>query len=829
MKSKNKISYFSQAFMMLAFMGAVSACVQDDYAIDDVVKANASKEGLAVSPVVAESQVKTASTRTASDDALKEKTLNTLDVFVEHITNGTGDGTFLKQYHLPFEIGEGGEAGAAVQEAVNNWLADRWRQEGLQDGEKYNIYVAANNPLTAGNIANVTTLKGLTYNEVEQGAAIVNETNNSITWGTTSTSGNIYKVYDANPGNSRFLTSDKMFMMDGVIKNWTPVRGSKTQVFDVTMNRAAAKIVLNLKFDADFLKSLTHTKDGENWVEKPAAEQVQVTGSPAWRFNNFAFGAPVFTPDTAPTAGVEVHNSDFNIFHNQDFTGDDKHATITTYSYPSVWSDADATGAPSLVVSVGYKQGDGEPTYNYYRIPIVPKTTTSLDRNTIYVIDATIATRGSDSHEDVTEMENLVYEVLPWNDESNSDAIHNEVKAIQHQYLKVYPKIYTLHGDDNQSLIINYQKATGTQVGWQLYSFNTTTEAKGNPVESTANNAVWGWFYDKNGNMKTTYGTGNSALYHMGVTIQQSAEVTSGSSGTVTVTSKALDNRAIKYMLLRVYLKDNPALYEDVIIRHFPTDNIQSITGAWSSYHTTTEGSTETGNWVDWDRDHNQTGNTARYVVRRDDPSFTDTRFHAHVYDGNRMREINSTTGRWGNLADYGSNTGEHYNNHMYVVQISSTSDKYVLGKPVLGNPDANRSQDEVVAPAFMIASQLGVVSTGWNSASAAEHCRRYMEVGTDETRYGGWRLPTDDEISIICDYQRGRFGTITVPVADRVMDVVLRGQYYFNLSGGTSYVPDHEGGDGEYLRCIRELSAEEIEKLNGFESIVNRYRSSGH
>ena len=76
MKYRNKISYFSQAFMMLAFMGAVSACVQDDYAIDDVVNANASKEGLAVSPVVAESQVKTASTRTASNDALKEKTLN---------------------------------------------------------------------------------------------------------------------------------------------------------------------------------------------------------------------------------------------------------------------------------------------------------------------------------------------------------------------------------------------------------------------------------------------------------------------------------------------------------------------------------------------------------------------------------------------------------------------------------------------------------------------------------------------------------------------------------------------------------------------------------
>lgn len=812
--------------MTLFFMGAVTACVSEDETIESFKETN-SKEGLAVLPTVAESDVIVATTRatTPSDFDLKEKDLNTLDVFVEHVTGTTGDGTFLKQYHLPFS------GGTSVTEAVDNLLAESWRGEGLLDGEKYNIYVAANNPLTKQAVTDVAALKALTYNEVTAGVAELDDDGNIKKNTGDATTGDIYKVF-SNSISGRAYTDSKEFMMDGVIPNWTPTPNSKTQKFVVTMNRAAAKFVLHVDFDADFLKSLTHTKkivDGvETWVEKPANEKVTITGTPAWKFNNFAFGAPVFTLATAPTTGVEVHNSGFNIFHDQSIEGG-KPFTITTYSYPNVWSESDySSKAPSLIVSVGYIE-DGNTIFNYYRVPLVKSTVTSIDRNFIYVINATIATRGSDSHEDITEMENLVYEVLPWNDQSNSDAIHNEVKAIQHQYLKVNPKVYTLHGDGNQTLIINYQKATGTQVGWQLYTFNTSTGAKGNAVESTNNNAVWGWFYDKNGNMKTSYGTGTSALTHMGVTIQQSTEATSGSNGTVTVTSKALDNRAIKYMLLRVYLKDNPALYEDVIIRHFPTDNIQSITGQWSSYHTTTEGSTETGNWVDWDRDHNQTGNTARYVVRRDDPSYTDTRFHAHVYDGNRMREINSTTGRWGNLADYGDNTGEHYNNHMYVVQISSTSDKYVLGKPVLGNPDANRSLDAVVAPAFMIASQLGVVSTGWNSASAAEHCRRYMEVGTDGTRYGGWRLPTDDEISIICDYQRGRFGNITVPEADRVMDVVLRGQYYFNLSGGTSYVPAHQGGDGNYLRCIRELSAAEIEKLNGFEAIVNRYRSSGH
>ena len=890
--------------MMLAFMGAVSACVQDDYAIDDIVKANASKEGLAVSPVVAESQVKTASTRTASDDALKEKTLNTLDVFVEHITSGTGDGTFMKQYHLPLAIGEDGiTPGAAVQEAVNNWLADRWRQEGLQDGEKYNIYVAANNPLTTGNIANVTTLKGLTYNEVEQGAAIVNETNNSITWGTTSTSGNIYKVYDANPGNSRFLTSDKMFMMDGVIKNWTPVRGSKTQVFDVTMNRAAAKIKLNLKFDADFLKSLTHTKDGENWVEKPAAEQVQVTGAPGWRFNNFAFGAPVFTPDTAPTAGVEVHNSDFRIDHNQDFTGDDKHATIITYSYPNVWTDP--TGAPSLVVSVGYKQGNGEPTYNYYRIPIVPKTTTSLDRNTIYVIDATIATRGSESHEDVTEIGDLEYYVLPWNDENNSAAIHDEVQSVQHYYFRVNPKVYTLRGDGDQSVDLNYLKASGTKVNWKLFTYDANGNQTG-VVANNANNAVRAWFYDNVGNFTTRYGehtgtTDQSSISYwdnMGVTITQSDEGTSGSTGTITVTSKALTNKAIKYIRLRVYLDeevDGESLeeeyHQDIIIRHFPTDNIQSFTGSWSSRYGATQKTAGTGygtnaqffanpdnyirseettdnnpnwngrpnNWTNYTSEQNAYAGTNNYYYwrtvrgswwgqtyytyhraryqnavstpvtwvdydQRINGEREDDNFIAKVYSGGVMHRINPNYDNW---IGGTNNLGGLDNNHMYVIQISSTSDKYVLGRPYV-NSATHQSDDDVVSPAFMIASQLGAVTPFQGAGDAAAiHCSTYMEVGDDaaRTRYTGWRLPTPAEIEVIISYQQGDIDNVHIPTAYRVMRNVLTGETYWALNGEdieTGFDTTYTG----YVRCVRDLSAEEVEALNGFNKIIEKYQN---
>ncbi len=941
-----------RTFLAVALAGMMSACVEDHLYPDVELGADG---GLSVYGTVSDGVVVT---KAASDADLKEKDLNTLDVFVEHVTNGTGDGTFIARgkYHLPYTNGE------AVKEQVDNWLADNWREQGLEEGQKYNVYVAVNNPKTKENVDEVAALKALVSKD---------ET--------------IYKLYNANPGDYRGLTSTKEFMMDGVIKNWTPEPNVAKQVFGkenttlgntkLTLNRAAAKFVVNVKFDADFLKSLTKEKktvEGqEEWVDKPESEQVTITGSPAWTFYNFAFQAPVFTPETQGD-GIDVRNSTQRIIHNQSYTGEDKHFQIITYSYPNRWAKADfATAAPSLVVSVGFKDNNGDTNYHYYRIPLVKNSDSDdygvIERNHIYVVNATIATRGSAAQEDADEIGDVKYKVVNWNDESNSAAIHNEVEAVQHLYLKVNPKVYTLRGDGSQSVDINYLKATGTKVGWKLFAINPTTEEKGEPVESSASNAVWGWFYDMNGKMKTTY----DDWTHIGVNISQSGEGTSGSSGKVTVSSTALYNRAIKYMLLRVYLVDNPSLYEDVLIRHFPTDNIQSITGSWSTYRPLNSSSTtvreyswdpaadgweagsyqselvdvdvdatladylagnaqrqeyeqfdmnsgdfynynyysyrsfwtaavpqayrkgadseanaygpdddgyywwgsgsqndrwyyddydwiqgngnnryyryrnfyvakyvkkeqrtryyrdvqkeNTGNWVDWEYDQGKTG-PAKYVVRSDDPNYgrNDNKFNAHVFLNGTVHNIGSD--RNNNAYDDGSEGARYNNNHMYVVQISSTSDKYVLGKPLVGSD--YRSQDQVVSPAFMIASQLGIVGTGWNSASAAEHCARYMEVADDRTRYSGWRLPTNDEIEVINSYQRGKFGSITVPEEDRVMAYVLKGSNYFNLSGGTTPITEYTGNDGNFLRCVRDLSAAEVERLNGFDKIVAKYQN---
>ena len=181
-------------------------------------------------------------------------------------------------------------------------------------------------------------------------------------------------------------------------------------------------------------------------------------------------------------------------------------------------------------------------------------------------------------------------------------------------------------------------------------------------------------------------------------------------------------------------------------------------------------------------------------------------------------------------------------NYHMYVIQISSTSENYVLGRPYV-NQTTHQSQDNVVSPAFMIASQLGAVTPfsgrptdQGNATDAATHCNRYMEVAQDGTRYTGWRLPTAAEINVITGYQYGKIGNVTVPNDYRVLTPVLTGYYYWDLAGGAQRAWQPQGNQTDasytssrekaYLRCVRDLSAKEVERLNGFDKIIEKYQN---
>ena len=1000
MKNRIKISYFSHALMTLAFLGAVSACVNDDF--EDKVVNKPSFDGLALSPSIADAAVVT---RTPSDSNLKEDELVTLDVFVEDVDNTN---SFFKQYHLTISSADS----KVIGEKVGYLLENKWREQGYKVGHNYNVYVAVNNPKTTVDKANSAALKALTYDEVEANVAVVNDDGNIIRvqigtddegWPIYKYTGNIYKLYNSSaPADetSRDLTPTKQFMMDGFVPNWSPTPNQLTQTIPVDLSRAAAKIVLNVNFDDAFKNKL-------------AEQHIEITGSPAWQFQNFAFNAPVFDPEIfgttagdAPTPTITPRSADFMIYDTDGFK-DDKSFNVITYSYPISWTDYIA-GAPSLIVSIPYSEyevdgdgnkvigEDGKPkykstSYNYYRVPIVKNdiNITSIDRNTIYVVNATIATRGSETHEDVDPIDDVYYYVLPWNDESNSAAIHNEVEAVVLKYLKVNPKIYTLRGDGNQTVDINYLKGSGTSVGWKLFTY----DANGNQMAVVANDAegaTRAWFYNSSGAFTNAYSdTGSGITWDdtMGVTITQSNEGVSGTKGKFTVNSVALTNKAIKYIRFRVFLNEDETLFEDVIIRHFPTDNIQNIEGSWSSYHptgsssdqmvtlttrtlseaqswseqygvnyTTTQvpttepvtyaeysshasddsysanivnGVTEnqmyqaagenrntiiaaansqanaflsdgwyywgdnpvaseetqtspysygyeydyytyrtvgrrtyytyyrytarhraqythrytytqysvtvpmasTGDWVDWDNRASHSPARTYTITYRSGNNSAGT-FNAKVMQDGTMYAITERSSD-NNYTTVTGSAETLTNNHMYVIQISSTSADYVLGRPYI-NQSTHQSQDNVVSPAFMIASQLGAVlpfTGNRGPANAATHCSQYMEVAQDGTRYSGWRLPTEAEISVITGYQYGDIGGVTIPSRYQVLIPVLTGWKYHSLSGNPVIAnPDAQydvhANTESYLRCVRDLSAEEVERLNGFEAIINKYQN---
>lgn len=142
----------------------------------------------------------------------------------------------------------------------------------------------------------------------------------------------------------------------------------------------------------------------------------------------------------------------------------------------------------------------------------------------------------------------------------------------------------------------------------------------------------------------------------------------------------------------------------------------------------------------------------------------------------------------------------------MYVIQITKSDGTYKIARPKFNNL---KSDDHTVSPAFMLASQLGIVQPFNSFETAAKHCDAYVEVSKSKKRYDDWRLPTQEEINSIVEFQNDK-------KAANTMDRVLVGQYYWTANGGRSNeVPgwSTENYPGA-VRCIRDLSPAEVQEL---------------
>ena len=154
----------------------------------------------------------------------------------------------------------------------------------------------------------------------------------------------------------------------------------------------------------------------------------------------------------------------------------------------------------------------------------------------------------------------------------------------------------------------------------------------------------------------------------------------------------------------------------------------------------------------------------------------------------------------------------------MYIIQVSSTKDsKYNIAHPNI-NQATGYTKDEVVSPAFMIASQLGAVqSEHFNQTRAKEHCITYREVKKENGKqviYDGWRLPTKTEIQFIVDFQKESYknnkGEKKQPIKP-----VLEGANYYTLNNIDVATNISGANSGTFVRCVRDLTPREVEELD--------------
>lgn len=587
-------------------------------------------------------------------------------------------------------------------------------------------------------------------NDLQEGNTYsVKSVANATGSGDVQTDVNIWKPYDAT-GNS-----NKMFLMSSERKY--PVTKEPTQIIEVNLARAAAKIVLTVHVD----------------VEGYTAGQAK------WQLKNYNAKTTIFGSNTASEL------KDGEMVEAQGGRGE---YTVTTYSYATQWTDD--TKAPAIYLEVPLT-ADGNTEMNYYKIPVRdPKATgedaKKLNRNTIYTINANINNKGGSSEIGYVTTGKVVYDVLPRSDGGTTDIDANT------SYLMVYP----------QSLIMKNIAKDNTSI-----SYKSSTE-----LEITIDEV---YYYNKNGK-KTIINEGYTEKDDNGKDVQLYPKVTLSTDengkyqGKINIESAVPINLTAKYIVFSVKTKDGKDS-KQVIVKQYPLKYVQNIAGWYSTK--------DLDNWIDWERDqtkHDAVGKSwGMYYGKTSGDSWFDAKVYGTFKDPDSYYG-KTVTGIW-DYEDQGrgktdwqanvtSYTTSQANNHMYVIQITKSDGTYKIARPKFNNL---KSDDHTVSPAFMLASQLGVVKPFNTFEDAAKHCDAYVEVSTNKKRYDDWRLPTQEEINSIVEFQNDK-------KAANTMDRVLKGQYYWTANGGRSNeVPgwSTENYPGA-VRCIRDLSPAEVQEL---------------
>lgn len=541
-------------------------------------------------------------------DDLRENFFGSLDVFVKR-QDAAENAAWFKQYHL-----NAGDAGVVIDtekydsESLLNEakqiLASNWAEQGYEVGVPYDIYVTANNPHTAAASApaSLTALKALKTNSTDIYRYYLNYTPPSTD-----------PMYYSNS----MYSEKKNFLMDGKIEGWQVDPSTSEQVFDVDLKRAAAKVIVTVKFSDDKTIPMAPEPTPSNPNPEPQKDSQgrviygsireymafvdRTVGEPRWKAVNFNLNGSdiAYDGDTLPKDGsLLTLDNNFTPFKEGTDPDNTKNSfALVTYTYSVDWS-ADEGRAPYILLSVFYtRNSDSDQLRSYYRIPVCDESkVTSLDRNNVYIVDVEIASLGSsnESFEAKDEELRIEYHVIPWT-ETNMSQEATTVKISDTKYLTVLPTEYILKGDDTQSVEMLWYASVsiddGRIVDIDPSSLNVTyvnylgntVDIKGTVTKQVKNDSgtlVTATEANTDGkrDIVITSTAPNSGAQGEKVTIKLTP------NGLIEVNSEALASRAVKDISFTVYLKNATGVEPVTItVRHFPLDNIQSFTGVWSS------------------------------------------------------------------------------------------------------------------------------------------------------------------------------------------------------------------------------------------------------
>ena len=765
----------------------------------------------------------TVSTRSVGINALNENLIETADVFIFN-----PDETLNKHAHAD----NVGSNGTVTVYSGSDWLKN------FAQGNSYEVYVIANYK-GDDNLENINDLDGL--------KALVAADPEIVYWEGMNK--------NTTPGGTTDEMEGKTFLMDGhetvtYDQLAEAAEAGTVCTLDVPLYRAAVKVEMTLNFSEAWRK-----------VFRPTGLRIQVANY-ATRTPAIAGGNPL-DPDqrgfqTTPAYGegttTEVEEAFSENFisargDNNDWEG----STVRFYAYINRWDDLVENETMLLIDLPGILTKEGGQTedyeHNFYKVPIIANTETqAMQRNTFYQINATADMLGTSTIDQPVELTDVQFKTAEWTTET---VTVGEDKNPTFLVLSDYHKV--IRDDDGFDDLGFYSSSPVTVT---LASFDSQAAATAAGIDFTypgnGNTIPAVYFVDKDNNKRSTNIVENNNL-----TWDRSA-----TSGTISLTSPTPTNVTKRYITLKV---TNGTDTKYVVVEQYPLEYIQPIQGYYSYRDDFLPSdnailSDQLHPAVHWEqtiigsvRQTNMFGIRTSFPdncpTEKDDIFTSKVFYNGEIYPYNFDGELivsdndpgwsNWEGGIWGQgnhrthstggkyTAKINGNAEDNRNPMMYFVTITQTSSEYDIAHPLLEevnfgttyNPNrqwvavSSEENDDLVSPAFMLASQLGTVygNQGWDVAQ--EHCANYVETYIDkngETQHlNDWRLPTTAEIAVIIEYQNR---------TPDVMDEVLGGQYYYvswegaRGGNGSAATGNNDWSDrGTFIRCIRDVKPDDV------------------